>query len=175
MIESQWFSFSITAFSMLFGVAIVVACMVLSWMAMRRNAFKRSSVMLESLRFVLVVMVAVTISQPEWLQKFLPNEEPVLAVLWDDSSSMDTEDVVLHESAIPVEPPRPALSPTGNGGEGEQGARPDGGEGEKNAVAIEGGENSVEKSSEPLTPPSPPKTLESERMMRFRGGIRFGR
>jgi len=94
MIDSQWFSLSITPFAILFGLSIIVACCVLSWMALKRTGFKRSHVALELLRLVLVTMVAIVICQPEWLQQFLPNEEPVVAVVWDESGSMQTQDVV---------------------------------------------------------------------------------
>ena len=115
MIDSQWFSFSFTTFSVLFGVVLIAACAVLAWVAMQRNGFKRWHVALESLRVLLAVMVAIAICQPEWLQKFLPEEEPVVAVLWDESASMQTEDVVVpgqessaisrHDSIQPLNDP----------------------------------------------------------------------
>lgn len=94
MIDSQWFSVSATPFSIVFGVIIIAVCLALSWIALKRTGFKRSHVGLELLRLSLVIMVAIAICQPEWLQKFLPKEKPVVAVVWDESGSMDTQDMV---------------------------------------------------------------------------------
>jgi len=97
MIDSQWFSLSPTPFVIVFSIVIVVACVVLGWMAVKRSEFKRSIMWLEGLRLLMVALVAVAILQPEWLQKFLPEEDPVIAVLWDQSHSMDTEDVLPNQ------------------------------------------------------------------------------
>jgi len=94
MIDSQWFSLSPTPFVIVFSIVIVAACVVLGWMAIKRSEFKRSIMWLEGLRLLMVALVALAILQPEWLQKFLPEEDPVIAVLWDQSHSMDTEDVL---------------------------------------------------------------------------------
>ena len=69
MIDSQSFSFSITIFSVLFGILLVVACLIVSWIALKRTNFKLSHVILELLRLGLVSLVALAICQPEWLQK----------------------------------------------------------------------------------------------------------
>ena len=97
MIDSQWFSVSVTPFSVIFSVLMLSICLWLSWMALCRTNFKRSSVLLESFRVLLVAMVALVIFQPEWLQKFLPEQEPVVAVVWDESGSMETQDVLNPE------------------------------------------------------------------------------
>lgn len=94
MIDSQWFSVSLTPFSVVFSILLIVGCAVLSWIALRRTNFKRSHLALESLRMLLAVLVALAICQPEWLQKFMPQQDPVVAVLWDESQSMTTEDVM---------------------------------------------------------------------------------
>ena len=94
MIDSQWFSLSPTPFVITFSILIVAACVFLGWMAIKRSEFKRSIMWLEGLRLLMVALVALAILQPEWLQKFLPEEDPVIAVLWDQSHSMDTEDVL---------------------------------------------------------------------------------
>ena len=99
MIDSQWFSLSPTPFVCAFSIAIVVTCLVLGWIAIQRSAFKRSTIWLEGLRLLMVSLVALAMLQPEWLQKFLPEEDPVIAVLWDQSHSMDTEDVLPNQSS----------------------------------------------------------------------------
>ncbi len=95
MIDSQWLSFSFTPLAVAFGIALVFGCAGLAWMAIRRSGFKRSHVALEMLRVLLALLVAIAISQPEWLQQFLPFEEPVVAVLWDESASMQTQDIIV--------------------------------------------------------------------------------
>lgn len=94
MIESQSFGFTGTH-PLIVGLAVlfVVAGVALAILAMRRAGFKRSIVSLEVLRIALLGMVAVTLCQPEWVQSFLPDSEPVLVVLWDQSDSMQTEDM----------------------------------------------------------------------------------
>ena len=93
MIDSQWFSLTPTPLAILFGIGLLVACLVLSWIGLQRTGFKRSMVFLELVRILLVSMVALAMCQPEWLQKFLPSTEPVLAILWDQSDSMNSEDI----------------------------------------------------------------------------------
>ncbi len=99
MIDAQWFSLLATPFSVVFGILSVIVCAILGWLAINRSGFKRSTIILESLRFFLVAMVAVALNQPEWLQRFIPKEEPVVAVLWDESASMDTEDVTVDDGS----------------------------------------------------------------------------
>ena len=96
IIERQWFTLSPTLFSVVFSIVLIALCMLFAWIAMRRSGFKRGIVMLESLRLLMAGLVALTMLQPEWLQKFLPQEEPVVAVVWDQSNSMDTNDIVIE-------------------------------------------------------------------------------
>ena len=93
MIESQWFSLSPTPATIAFAVLLLVGCVVLSMITIGRSQFKRSIMALECLRLLLVALVGLAICQPEWLQQFLPKDDPVVTVLWDQSGSMQTEDV----------------------------------------------------------------------------------
>jgi hypothetical protein len=63
------------------------------WVAWRRHGYSRSHGLLELLRLTIVCLLALTLNQPEWVEEFRPVEKPVLAVLWDDSISMQTRDV----------------------------------------------------------------------------------
>ena len=94
MIESQWFTISTNVWAIGFAIFLIAACLVLSFIALKRTAFKRSHCFLEFLRLAMVSLVALAICQPEWLQKFMPVSEPTMVVLWDESESMDTVDVV---------------------------------------------------------------------------------
>ena len=94
MIDSQWFSVSLTPLMTAFAIFIVIAGAVVSAVSLRRTRFRRSQCFLETLRFLLICVVALLACQPEWLQQFLPKSEPTLLVLWDQSNSMTTEDVI---------------------------------------------------------------------------------
>jgi hypothetical protein len=94
MIDSQWFSVSLTPFMTAFAILLVIAGAAVSVVALKRTGFKRSQCVLELMRFLLICSVALVACQPEWLQQFLPKSEPTLLVLWDQSNSMTTEDVV---------------------------------------------------------------------------------
>ena len=80
--------------TLIFGILLVVAAAVLCIWAWKRSGFARSTGLLEALRFVLVVCIAVTLNQPEWRETYLPEERPTVSVLWDESRSMETKDVV---------------------------------------------------------------------------------
>jgi hypothetical protein len=77
------------------GVSIVVVAIAatLSFLAWRRAGGRRSFGMLELLRMTIVVLVVVLLNQPEWIEEYKPVERPTVAVLWDDSASMETRDV----------------------------------------------------------------------------------
>ena len=73
---------------------LLLATAVLGFWAWRRSGWLRSIGLLEILRFVCVLVVAITLNQPEWRERYPPQVNPEIAVLWDDSASMDTRDSV---------------------------------------------------------------------------------
>ena len=77
-----------------FCVVLVVVTALLCWLAWHRSEYRRGTGLLELLRLTLVLLVAVTLHQPEWLDAEAPEERPTLAVLWDQSNSMETRDVI---------------------------------------------------------------------------------
>ncbi len=79
---------------MALGLVIVAAAGALCWLAWRRSGYRKGVGALELLRLVLVCLVVVTLNQPEWLQMQVPDQRATLAVLWDQSNSMDTRDVI---------------------------------------------------------------------------------
>ena len=99
MSEQQGLSFVsdgvIVAISVLLVAVTAVAC-VMAW---RRSGFRRSTGILELLRFVLLCLVVTTFCQPEWLAEQTFEQHPTLAVLWDKSNSMKTRDVVENTTA----------------------------------------------------------------------------
>ncbi len=85
------------------GFVLVVGAGVLCWLAWHRSGYRRWIGVLELLRFVLICLVVVTLNQPEWLQTRIPDQRSTLAVLWDQSNSMETRDVI-DEANISAKP-----------------------------------------------------------------------
>ena len=81
------------------SLVVVIAAGVLCWLAWHRSGYSRKIGLLELLRFVLICLVVVTLNQPEWLQTQLPDRRSTLAVLWDESNSMKTRDVILTSNS----------------------------------------------------------------------------
>jgi hypothetical protein len=50
---------------------------------------------LESLRFIITLLVVMLLWQPEWRTVLNPTSKPKIAIMWDDSRSMNTLDAVL--------------------------------------------------------------------------------
>jgi hypothetical protein len=75
------------------AIAVLVAA-GFCFAAWRRSGYRYSMGLLELLRLALVVLVAVLLNQPEWIEEYRPEEKPSIAVLWDESPSMDTRDVL---------------------------------------------------------------------------------
>ena len=85
------------------GFVLVVVAGVLCWLAWHRSGYRKWIGVLELLRFVLICLVVVTLNQPEWLQTRIPDQRSTLAVLWDQSNSMETRDVI-DEANISAKP-----------------------------------------------------------------------
>jgi hypothetical protein len=94
MIRTGSLIFSWTPLSIVIALAAVAAATVVGWIACRRSGWRRSTVGLETLRWLLVAAVALLLGGPEWIEHYRPDEQPVVAVLWDDSGSMETRDVI---------------------------------------------------------------------------------
>ena len=85
------------------GFVLVAVAGVLCWLAWHRSGYRKLIGVLELLRFVLICLVVVTLNQPEWLQMQIPDQRSTLAVLWDQSNSMATRDVI-DEASISGKP-----------------------------------------------------------------------
>jgi hypothetical protein len=97
-----------TSSSLIFAATIVVACAALGFVAWRRSHFKPTVGWMELFRLLLISLVAITFTQPEFLEEHRPPQNPTLVVLYDESGSMATEDVVQNEKSDP-ESKQPAL------------------------------------------------------------------
>ena len=86
-------AFETNTLALLFSALSLVITAYLSLTAMRRSHFRRIIVGLETMRVLIVMLVLAALNQPEQLQQFVPEEKPTIAVLWDDSASMETKDV----------------------------------------------------------------------------------
>ena len=80
------------------GLLVIAVTGVLCWLAWHRSGYRKQTGWLELLRFVLVGLVIVTLNQPEWLKTQPPERRSTLAVLWDQSKSMETRDVLDSEN-----------------------------------------------------------------------------
>ena len=96
-------TFLATPLSVFASIILVSLTVCISWLGWRRSGFSPRVGLLEGLRVVIVVLVAATLNQPEWLEHYLPDDQPTLLVLADVSRSMDTRDA--------VDPSDPAKTP----------------------------------------------------------------
>ncbi len=96
------FTFMGTPLSVLISVLVVAVTAGLGYFAWRRSGYSRSVGGLELLRVAIVALVAALLNQPEWVQEYPPESKPTIAVLWDQSASMQTVDVVTSDSAVAV-------------------------------------------------------------------------
>ena len=88
-----------TPWSITLGAAIVLVTLLLSWLGWRRAVAKKRAIgLLEVLRVLIALGIAVTLNQPEWKEEFMPDQRPTIAVLVDASKSMLTEDVLDREN-----------------------------------------------------------------------------
>ena len=73
---------------------IVLITIAASYFAWRRSGYRKAHGLQEVLRVAIVTLVAILFNQPEWVEEYLPEERPTIAVVWDQSPSMETRDVV---------------------------------------------------------------------------------
>jgi hypothetical protein len=91
--STQSLTFIWTPWSIAISIAALLLAGALSWATWRRSGFARSQGYLELLRLAIVALLALLLNQPEWVEEFRPDVKPALAVLWDNSRSMETRDV----------------------------------------------------------------------------------
>ncbi len=94
MNATRTFALMWTPGSALLSALALAAAVVLCFMAYRRSGYRRSTGLLELLRFSLIAFGVLLLNQPEIVEEYRSEEKPSVAVLWDASPSMDTRDVV---------------------------------------------------------------------------------
>ena len=116
---SQSLVFTHTAVSLAISAAFVLADRAGSAGSPGSAAASAASTgLLEALRLLLAIGIAITLNQPEWREIFKPDSKPELAVLVDTSRSMETRDMPIDAAANPVRRPHapapkpPSRSPT---------------------------------------------------------------
>lgn len=95
-------TFTTTPFSIVLTVVVLIVTALLGYHAWRRSRYARSQGMLELLRWLIVAFVALLLNQPEWIEEHRPETKPAIAVLWDNSQSMETIDVRSDASSQPL-------------------------------------------------------------------------
>jgi len=88
--------------SLLLWAVIATVCLAGWW----RSGFRPGYGLLELLRLLIATLVLVLFNQPEWVTEQRPSEKPTIAILIDDSQSMDTVDAV--KAATEGQGPSPA-------------------------------------------------------------------
>jgi len=114
---NQSLTFSTEPWLVVLSLFVCIATLALSYYAWRRSGFLQSVMWLESLRSGIVLVGAILLNQPEWVQEFRSEEKPSLIVLSDASQSMQTRDIVVKNEAGQTEAQtradaiKPLLSP----------------------------------------------------------------
>ena len=91
--SSQSLVFTPTPTSIAVSAAFLVVVAMLGWMAWQRSGFRTAIGLLEGLRLLIAIGIAITLNQPEWREVFQPDTKPTLLILADQSRSMETRDV----------------------------------------------------------------------------------
>lgn len=86
------------------SILVVAIAAAVCWTAWRRTGFSRATGSLELLRLSLIAVVALALNQPEWIEETTPEEKPTIVVVYDESGSMATQDVLNAER--PSDPPQ---------------------------------------------------------------------
>jgi hypothetical protein len=96
---SHW-SLGVSAPVLVIGVALWLASAALCYANWSRAAHRRTALWLESLRFLLISLLAVTLLRPEFIRHIQRTEKPEITILCDASGSMRTRDVLLGDQVV---------------------------------------------------------------------------
>lgn len=77
------------------GILALILIGTISFLSWKRSPHRRRTAVLEILRMVAALSVVLLLWQPEWLTVIHPDSKPRIAILWDDSKSMETIDATL--------------------------------------------------------------------------------
>ncbi len=85
-------SYSLTV--VIVGILILMASAYFSYQQWKSVNLRRPVMFLEVLRFVIIALIFFTLLRPEIVTKLRQKSEPEIAILYDQSASMDTIDVI---------------------------------------------------------------------------------
>lgn len=77
------------------GIIALILIGTFSFLTWKRSPHRKRTGILEILRMVAALCVVLLLWQPEWLTVIHPDSKPRIAILWDDSKSMETIDATL--------------------------------------------------------------------------------
>lgn len=77
------------------GIIALILIGTFSFLTWRRSPHRKRTGILEILRMAAALCVVLLLWQPEWLTVIHPDSKPRIAILWDDSKSMETIDATL--------------------------------------------------------------------------------
>ncbi len=100
-----------TPLSIAASVIVVAITAALGYFAWRRSGYSAGLGGLELLRLAIVALVAVLLNQPEWVEEYRPDVKPTIAVLWDQSKSMQTMDVITADKKAGAKSRAQAIGP----------------------------------------------------------------
>ena len=97
-------TFHPTALSIILSCIAIIAVVCLAIRACQQTKVRHQSKVsfrtLEALRVLVVVFAVVLLNQPEWIEKFQPNQKPTVLMLSDNSRSMSTKDVEVTDGLV---------------------------------------------------------------------------
>lgn len=96
MIQTNSISFAWTPATAVIAIGAVIVTAVLGGIACHRRGWRGWTTGLEAMRLFAVSLAALLLGGPEWVEQYRPDEKPVVAVLWDDSASMQTRDASIN-------------------------------------------------------------------------------
>lgn len=82
-----------TPATVVIALVMLLGTAALGFTAWRRSGYRTHHGILEGMRLLIVALCAWLLNQPEVVQEYRPVEKPTVAIVWDDSPSMQTRDV----------------------------------------------------------------------------------
>ncbi|XZE54073.1 hypothetical protein SH139x_000020 [Planctomycetaceae bacterium SH139] len=101
MNSSQTLTFAWTPTTLLIAITLWLITAAFSYLTWRRSGYRNSVLWLEILRLSAVALAGLLLNQPEWVETYQPADKPVVVIITDDSTSMQTRDVVNAQSTTP--------------------------------------------------------------------------
>ncbi len=92
------FAFAANQTTVTITLFVLAGFLVLAWLTWHRSEYSRRTLLVEILRVALVVLACLTILQPEIRTTVNPDIKQTIAVLIDESKSMQTADVAITDS-----------------------------------------------------------------------------